>query len=126
MSRCEHYNEPERLANVLSDRTIVPCNRYQEFDDLIDSIKDLHHRKSANYAGDDPMSNLRRCEGIGIPAWKGVIVRLMDKWSRIENLTSGVPDLVGESLEDSLIDNAIYSLMCVLLIRQITREVSQL
>jgi hypothetical protein len=56
---------------------------------LLDEIREMHDSKSHDYAGDDPMSNLRMCESMGIPAWKGVLVRLTDKWSRLQQLSSG-------------------------------------
>jgi len=82
-------------------------------------MADLHARKNSNYANPtDPLSNLRRCQALGISPLMGVLVRLQDKWSRIENLARGVPDLVGESLEDTLMDNAVYSLLAIILLRE--------
>lgn len=89
------------------------------FEALLEEIKDLHNRKNANYAGkDDPYANFRRCEAIGIPAWMGIIVRMEDKMSRIENLAGGVPDMVGESLIDTLVDLGVYSLLCSLVLKE--------
>jgi hypothetical protein len=86
------------------------------FELLLDEIKRLHDSKNHDYATDqDPLSNLRRAESFGIPAWKGVLVRLSDKWSRIEQLTAGKAPK-HESLRDSLIDNAVYSLLAVILL----------
>lgn len=92
--------------------------RNAAFDKLIQEIQELHNSKNHDYAEDaDPLSNLRKCERMGIPAWKGVLVRLTDKWSRIEQLSNGkIPK--HESLRDSLIDNAVYSLLCVLLLEE--------
>lgn len=85
---------------------------------LLDEIKALHDSKNHDYAADaDPLSNLRRAEAFGIPAWKGVLVRLTDKWSRIEQLASG-KEPKHESLRDSLIDNAVYSLLAILLLEE--------
>jgi hypothetical protein len=90
--------------------------RNPAFAALIEEIKALHESKNHDYAEDaDPLSNLRRAEAFGIPAWKGVLVRLTDKWSRIEQLASG-KEPKHESLRDSLIDNAVYSLLAVLLL----------
>lgn len=90
--------------------------RNAAFDKLIQEIHDLHNSKNHDYAADaDPLSNLRKCEAMGVPAWKGVLVRLTDKWSRIEQLSNGKQPK-HESLRDSLIDNAVYSLLCVLLL----------
>jgi hypothetical protein len=83
---------------------------------LIDEIKALHDSKNSDYAEDaDPLSNLRECEAMGIPAYKGVLVRLTDKWSRIKRLANGRTPK-HESLRDSLVDNAVYSLLAVILL----------
>lgn len=83
---------------------------------LLDEIKAVHESKNHDYAEDaDPLSNLRRAEAFGVPAFKGVLVRLSDKWSRLEQLASGKTPK-HESLRDSLIDNAVYSLLAVLLL----------
>lgn len=87
-----------------------------KFHALLEEISKLHDSKNSDYAQDaDPLSNLRRSEAFGIPAYKGVIVRLTDKWSRIEQLAGGKTPK-HESLRDSLIDNAVYSLLCVILL----------
>jgi hypothetical protein len=88
------------------------------FYELLEQMADLHSRKNANYAGDDPLSNLKRCQVLNIPPLLGVLVRLQDKWSRIEQLAKGQPDLVGESLEDTLMDSAIYALLAIVLMRE--------
>jgi hypothetical protein len=83
---------------------------------LVDEIKALHESKNHDYAADaDPLSNLRRCEAFGVPAFTGVLVRLTDKWSRIEQLAAG-KEAKHESLRDSLVDNAVYSLLAVILL----------
>ncbi len=89
------------------------------FYQLLATIADLHDRKNNNYAQDgNPLSNLTGCTRIGLPPHVGVVVRLQDKWSRIEQLMQGKPDLVGESLEDTLMDNAVYSLLAIILLRE--------
>jgi hypothetical protein len=94
--------------------------RNPAFSALIDEIKALHESKNSDYAADaDPLSNLRRCEEFGVPAFTGVLVRLTDKWSRIAQLAGGKTPK-HESLRDSLIDNAVYSLLAVLLLDQRT------
>ena|ERR1035437_940414 len=89
------------------------------FYELLDEIADLHSRKSANYAKDnDPLSNLRVAENFGLPAYLGVLIRMSDKWSRIQELAKGKPDMVGESMKDTLLDLAIYSLLCIILLEE--------
>jgi hypothetical protein len=83
---------------------------------LLEEIKALHDNKNHDYAEDgDPLSNLRECEAMGVPALTGVLVRLTDKWSRIKQLVRGKSPK-NESLRDSLVDNAVYSLLAVLLL----------
>ena len=90
--------------------------RNPKFDALIEEIQKLHESKNHDYAeGDDPLSNLRRARAVGVEPWRGVIVRLTDKWSRIEQLASGKKPK-HESMRDSLIDNAVYSLLAVILL----------
>ncbi|KKN42485.1 hypothetical protein LCGC14_0712950 [marine sediment metagenome] len=88
------------------------------FYQLLDEIADLHDRKNHDYAGQDPLSNLKLCEEFGIPAWKGVIVRLTDKWSRITQLITKEAQVKDESIEDTLKDNAVYSLLAIVLRRE--------
>jgi hypothetical protein len=90
--------------------------RNPAFAALIDEIKALHDSKNHDYADDgDPLSNLRECEAMGVPAFTGVLVRLTDKWSRIKQLARGKTPR-NESLRDSLVDSAVYSLLAVLLL----------
>jgi len=93
----------------------VPESRNPKFDALIKEICALHESKNHDYANDDPMSNLRRATAVGVEPWRGVLVRLTDKASRIEQLACGKRPK-HESLRDSLIDQAVYSLLAVLLL----------
>jgi len=90
--------------------------------ELLDELKALHDTKNSDYADSktDPFRNFRTSETIGIPAWKGALVRMMDKWMRIENLVNKEnrgegPAVVNESLIDTLKDNAVYSLIVIAL-----------
>ena len=90
--------------------------RNPKFDALIAEIVALHDRKNHDYSEDgDPLSNFRRASKVGVDPLKGVLVRMSDKWSRIEQLTTG-KTAKNESLRDSLVDNAVYSLIAVLLL----------
>lgn len=92
---------------------------HPRFYELIKQMEDLHDRKNANYAEDEnPLSNLRECEKFGIPASHGVMVRMSDKWSRLTQLMNGKQDMVGESIKDTLMDMAVYSLLLTILIEE--------
>jgi hypothetical protein len=91
---------------------------HPKFYELIAEICELHARKNSDYArDDDPLSNFRQCEQFGIPAWQGALVRMGDKWSRICELAKGKTPQ-NESLRDSLIDLAVYSLIDIVLLEE--------
>lgn len=94
--------------------------RPSPFYQILAEAGDLHSRKNLNYAGEtpDPFRNFRESEDFGIPAWKGVLVRESDKWMRIKNLSSGIPDMVGESLEDTMMDLGVYAFIMLALFRE--------
>jgi hypothetical protein len=58
------------------------------------------------------LSNLRMCEAFGVSTFNGILVRMSDKWSRLIQLAGGKTPK-NESLRDSLIDNAVYSLLAI-------------
>ena len=90
--------------------------RNPKFNAILEEIQRLHDSKSHDYTPDsDPLHNLRRAADFGIEPWRGVLVRLSDKWSRIEQLAAG-KTAKHESLRDSLIDNAVYSLLAIILL----------
>jgi hypothetical protein len=90
------------------------------FNQLLSEMSHLHATKNKDYAGNDYFSNFKMCEDIGIPAWKGVFVRLSDKYSRIKNIIAngGNAHVATESLEDSLMDLSVYSLIILILLRE--------
>ncbi len=95
--------------------------RNPAFDALLEELRAIHNSKNHDYAeDDDPLSNFHRAAKLGVEPWRGVLVRMADKWSRIEQLSTGkVPK--NESLRDSLIDNAAYSLLAIILLEEASR-----
>jgi nitrogen regulatory protein PII-like uncharacterized protein len=86
--------------------------------ELTDKMKDIHIRKNAGYAGDcpDAFKNFRESEDFEVSAFKGCMVRMSDKWSRIKSLSKNPKnDMVGESIKDTLIDLANYSIIAICL-----------
>lgn len=82
---------------------------------LLDELADLHSKKNHDYAmTDNPLSNFTRAASLGVEPWRGILVRMSDKWSRIEQLSQGKTPK-NESLRDSLVDLAVYALLCILL-----------
>ena len=95
----------------------MPADHYGDprFYQLLDEIAVLHSRKNFDYSKQDaPLSNFQRATALGVEPWRGVLVRMSDKWSRIEQLANGKTPK-NESMRDSLVDLAVYALLCVLL-----------
>ena len=93
----------------------------QAFFDLCDALKEMHRKKSSDYgcpSGTDPLANIRNgAKFVGIPSWKGAMVRLSDKVTRLASYNA-TGRLENESLEDNLFDLASYSLLALLLHRE--------
>ena len=93
----------------------------QSFFDLCDAMKEMHRRKSSDYgcpSGTDPLANIRNgARFVGIPSWKGAMVRLSDKVTRLATFNA-TGRLENESLEDNLFDLASYALLALLLHRE--------
>ncbi len=93
---------------------------HPDFYKLLDQMAELHSKKNHDYAGtSDPLKNLRACTRLELDPFIGVMVRLQDKWSRIEEFVKSKTLLVkNESVEDTLMDNAVYSLLAIILLRE--------
>lgn len=91
----------------------------QGFFDLCDAVKEMHASKSRDYGSEtDPLANIRNGAAfVGIPAWKGAMVRLSDKVTRLATFNR-TGTLTHEGVEDTLLDLASYSLLALLLYRE--------
>jgi|WetSurSiteA1Bulk_404760.scaffolds.fasta_scaffold01479_4 hypothetical protein len=99
-----------------------PSKRFVE---LLKDMEELHNRKNAGYAGDspDPFLNFRQAEAMGISAFKGCLIRMSDKFSRICSLSRNPDnDKVGEAITDTLMDMAVYSLIAICLYEEQNRK----
>lgn len=90
------------------------------FYELLEKMADLHSRKNHDYAGEgDPLRNFRKSLEQGVEPWRGIMIRLSDKWSRLESFCKqGTLEIKDELIEDTLMDNAVYSLLAILLYRE--------
>lgn len=115
--------QPPAFARQTGDGVLGPAVHptSQQFFDLCDALKDMHRRKSSDYgcpSGTDPLANIRNgAKFVGIPSWKGAMVRLSDKVTRLASYNA-TGRLENESLEDNLFDLASYSLLALLLHRE--------
>lgn len=88
------------------------------FIELLGEMRALHDNKNAGYAGEslDPFANFKNSELFGITPFKGCLVRISDKFMRIASLSKNPnADKVGESIKDTLLDLAVYSLIAICL-----------
>jgi hypothetical protein len=100
---------------------VTPRRGHPKYYELIEKMQAIHNAKNSDYASDgDPLSNLRMAERFGVPAWKGALIRMSDKWSRLEQLAGGKEAAVkDESVEDTLLDLANYALLCIVLRQEV-------
>jgi len=93
----------------------------QRFYDLCDAVKAMHASKSRDYgcpSGTDPLANIRNgAKFVGIPAWRGAMVRLSDKVTRLATFNA-TGSLTHEGVEDTLLDLASYALLSLLLYQE--------
>lgn len=81
---------------------------------LTQTMVDTTTRKNNDYAGTaDPFANFREFGTFGF------LVRMSDKWKRIKNLVgeNRPPAVKDETVEDTLIDLAIYCLLLICWLR---------
>ena len=84
---------------------------------LLNEMKEVHDTKRHDYASkEDVFRNFRTSEMGDIPAWKGVAIRIGDKFSRLMSFVKQEElKIKDESIKDTLIDLANYSLICAIL-----------
>jgi len=106
------------------DRVVAPVAKKEDpmtpFMQVVQEIVDLHNKKQNDYGRldiGDPFSNVRASEDFGIPGWLGAVVRANDKVRRIQKFARS-EELVNESVEDSLLDAAVYFMIALCLYRE--------
>lgn len=108
-----HYNF-EDYNNVQKIETVTP------FMSVINEIIELHEKKQSDYGRSDigdPFANVRASEDFNIPGWLGAVIRANDKVRRIQKFARS-ETLVNESVEDSLMDAAVYFIIALCLFRE--------
>ena len=84
----------------------------ERFHEIVKEMVELHDRKNQDYAGGEYLSNFLMCERMGIPAWKGSLIRLSDKMSRLMNIARTDEIAVSdETVTDTLTDLAVYAII---------------
>ena len=95
--------------------------------DILNNMQAVYEAKDNDYSATGlPMGNLRKCEDAGIDAWRGCLVRIGDKMSRLENFLKEKEYLVlSEKAEDTVIDLANYAILMSCLIEEIKQPHSK-
>ena len=77
---------------------------------------EIARKKNSDYADDtDAFKNLNACEMYGVPAEKGVLVRMSDKMTRISNLIGRQAAVADETVLDTLRDLSVYATLLMVL-----------
>lgn len=79
----------------------------------------LIQKKNQDYAhGSDPFKNFRGSTQIGISVPKGILLRMMDKMTRIGNLLDRPAAVADEKIEDTLLDLMNYSAIMLAFLKE--------
>jgi hypothetical protein len=100
----------------------LPVNPFTE---LLVHMNEIREAKRRDYASnDDPLGNFREARRLGLTPLQGIMVRLTDKYTRACNLVrrNGDRAVKGESLADTLLDLANYSVLAVLIHNEMEEE----
>ena len=116
--------------NKFYDKTIFDLKRKFTSEtalDILENMQKVYEAKDSDYSATGlPMGNLRKCEDAGIDAWRGCLVRIGDKMSRLENFLKEKEYLVlSEKAEDTVIDLANYAILMSCLIEEVKKPYSQ-
>lgn len=109
------------LSSRPSLQGALPFAGHPRFHELLSEMATTHAAKASDYSSaTDVLSNLRSSEDVGVEAWRGALVRLLDKVNRLKNLARKSargegPAVVNESMDDTLMDLAA----CALLVRML-------
>lgn len=90
------------------------------FYELLNRMAEIHIRKNQDYGDGHPLGNFMGVKPLGVDPLTGVLVRMSDKWSRLCTLhkKGGVGQVKEESMVDTLIDLACYSLLAIIVMTE--------
>ena len=108
-----------RLSKKIEE-DVLKMRGHPRFHELVKQMSELHSKKNHDYAGEEkPLNNLREVEGMGIPAWVGVGVRISDKYTRMKNFIKNRKfEFKEESFKDTMMDMAVYAVLCIILFQE--------
>ena len=109
--------EDQLLAEEARPKQLHPASL--RFLEAVEEVRQIHLSKSEDYGSQtDPLANIRNgARFVGIEPWRGCMVRLSDKVTRLETFNR-TGKLRHETVEDTLIDLAAYALLALTLYRE--------
>jgi hypothetical protein len=109
--------EDQLLAEEARPKQLHPASL--RFLEAVEEVRAIHLSKSEDYGSmTDPLANIRNgARFVGIEPWRGCMVRLSDKVTRLETFNR-TGKLRHETVEDTLIDLAAYALLALTLYRE--------
>lgn len=122
-SSAQQHNEPDTYfakSGAPHPEVYVPQPHRlsQSFHDILAQMGALHDKKQKDYGViGDPFKNVRNSEDFGVAPWVGCMIRANDKMKRIQSFAQK-GELANESLEDSLLDLAVYSVIALVLLEE--------
>lgn len=109
---------PSMRGDIGGSASITPSaySTNPAFDALLKLMGVIHDAKRSDYASSgNPLGNFEAARMLGIDPMIGILIRMGDKYTRICNLAGkGRAAVKDESITDTLIDLANYSLLAVL------------
>ena len=89
-----------------------------EFELILQEIQELHNSKGLDYGTDDDQyANVNQSRDFGIQPWIAAVMKANDKMTRLKTFAVK-GKLKNESMENSLLDMANYSIIALVLWRQ--------
>jgi len=81
----------------------------KNMEDTYAECMEISKKKSSDYSGkDNSFANFLNAQVVGVSVERGILVRIMDKIARVSNLLDKNPEVVEESLDDTLKDAINY------------------
>lgn len=92
---------------------------HKRFFELLTELSQIYTVKAQDYSGDTPLKDIKEVSDLGIEPWIGVVVRMIHKFGRLKQLTkSGKVECKDETIRDTLMDIAGYSLITIMLLEE--------
>jgi 5-methylcytosine-specific restriction endonuclease McrA len=115
-----------RKSEMSTEKVIKISGVGDQFLEYLGKMWITHITKNFDYSGGDALSNLKMSEIAGISAWKGVLIRITDKVSRLLNFAKKESfEVKDESVFDTLKDLAVYAILCSILYSERSEKIKQ-